>query len=228
MPSVIRADADTIAPSWRDHSAARGLLQRAQGAFQKWPEGFHGFHAALTVTLEGRERTGRALVGPRGEIEITLSDAAAQEWVRAVLAEIVAERTPRFFKDGDGRFPVAFEPATGADGLGPRLIVHRGDGTPIRYRLDERARLRECEREEEGQRRVETYESFCRATPGRVLPARRSTVFYDTSGIVRTELIEDTHRRVCHTWLPATRRVQISRLDATSIREARFDAHALL
>jgi len=220
-------------PSSVDDAAARILLQRAQGALQKWPEGFPGFRAELTVTLDGRERAGSALVGPRGEVEVALADEAARDWARALLGEVVAERMPRFFKDGDGRFPIAFEAspdASGADGLGPRLVVHRGAHgmPPVRYRIDERARLRECERIEGVHRRVETYESFCRATPGRVLPARRSAVVYDADGIVRTELVEDTHLRVCHTWLPATRRVQISRLDATSIREARFDAHALL
>jgi len=220
-------------PSSLDNAAARILLQRAQGALQKWPEGFPGFRADLTVTLDGRARAGSALIGPRGEVEVALADEAARDWARALLGEVVAERMPRFFKDGDGRFPIAFEPspdAPGADGLGPRLVVHRGAHgmPPVRYRIDERARLRECERVEGVHRRVETYESFCRATPGRVLPARRSTVVYDADGIVRTELVEDTHLRVCHSWLPATRRVQISRLDATTIREARFDAHALL
>jgi hypothetical protein len=64
--------------------------------------------------------------------------------------------------------------------------VHRGAHglPPVRYRIDERARLRECERVEGIHRRVETYESFCRATPGRVLPARRSIVVYDADGIV--------------------------------------------
>ena len=184
------------------------------------------------VTLDGRERAGSALVGPRGEVELEIADGAARDWANAVLAEIVAERAPRFFKDGDGRFPIAFEAPLDAAGGGPgsRLVVHRGAHglSPIRYQLDERARLRECERVERGERRVETYESFCRATPGRILPSRRSTVVYDADGLVRTELVEDTHVRVSHTWLPATRWMQTSRLDTTVVREARFDAHTLL
>jgi hypothetical protein len=183
------------------------------------------------VTLDGRERAGAALVGPRGEVEVELADDAARDWANAVLAEIVAERVPRFFKDGDGRFPIAFEaPDTAAgDREGPRLVVHRGVHglSPIRYEIDERARLRACERIERGERRVETYESYCRATPGRVLPARRSTVVYAADGLVRTELVEDRHLRVSHTWLPAARWMQISRLDTTAVREARFDAHTL-
>ena len=184
------------------------------------------------MTLDGRERAGSALVGPRGEVEVEISDEAARDWANAVLAEIAAERVPRFFKDGDGRFPIAFEAPLDAAGGGPgsRLVVHRGVHglAPIRYELDERARLRACERSERGERRVETYESFCRATPGRILPARRSTVVYDAHGLVRTELVEDTHLRVSHTWLPATRWMQTSRLDTTVVREARFEAHTLL
>ncbi|HEU5191350.1 MAG TPA: DUF3386 family protein [Methylomirabilota bacterium] len=212
MLSVIRTDHGTAAPtapSPPEDAAARILLQRAQGAIQKWPEGFPGFRARLLVTLDGRERAGSALVGPQGEVEVEISDEAARDWANAVLAEIAAERVPRFFKDGDGRFPIAFEAPLDAAGGGPgsRLVVHRGVHglAPIRYELDERARLQACERVERGERRVETYESFCRATPGRILPARRSTVVYDAHGLVRTELVEDTHLRVSHTWLPATR-----------------------
>jgi len=234
--SAIRTNHGTTAPtvpSLLEDGAARILLQRAQGAIQKWPEGFPGFRSRLVVTLDGRERAGSALVGPRGEVEVTIADEAARDWAKAVLVEIVVERVPRFFKDGDGRFPIAFETSpAAADGAAPGtcLVVHRGAHglSPIRYRIDERARLRECERVERGERRVETYESFCRATPGRVLPARRSTVVYDIEGLVRTELVEDTHLRLSHTWLPATRWMQISRLDTTAVREARFDAHTLL
>ena len=104
------------------------------------------------MTLDGRERAGSALVGPRGEVEVEISDEAAREWANAVLAEIAAERVPRFFKDGDGRFPIAFEAPLDAPGGGPgsRLVVHRGAHglSPIRYELDERARLRACERVE--------------------------------------------------------------------------------
>ena len=232
MPSALCTDHGTAGPSRLEDATARMLLQRAQGAIQKWPEGFPGFRARLVVTLDGRERTGSALVGPRGETRVEIGDDAARDWASAVLAEIAAERVPRFFKDADGRFPIAFEePLDSAGGApSPRLVVHRGAHglSPIRYQLDERARLRECERVECGERRVETYERFCRATPGRVLPARRSTVIYDADGLVRTELVEDTHLRVSHTWLPATRWMQISRLDTTVVREARFDAHALL
>jgi hypothetical protein len=222
--------AEPLSAPLADDRAARALLQQAQGAIQKWPEGFPGFRARLTVALDGRERSGWALVGPGGEIEVDLEADVARDWVRAVLAELTAERMPRFFKDGDGRFPIAFDPAASEDGQGSRLVVQRGAHglSPIAYRIDERARLRQCELTDHGLRLVHTYETFCRATPGRVLPARRSIVAYDADALVRTEVIEDTHRRVCHTWLPARRWVQVSELDARSVREARFDAHTLL
>jgi hypothetical protein len=36
----------------RDDAMARARLQRAQGAFQKWPAGFCGFEAALTCETD--------------------------------------------------------------------------------------------------------------------------------------------------------------------------------
>ncbi len=210
----------------RDDARARALLQRAQGTIQKWPECFAGFHARLTVAAEGREHVGWALVGAGGIIEVDLADGGARDWAGAFLGEIVAERTPSFFKDGDGRFPITFDGSARDE----CLLVHHADAgrTPLRYRLDPRGRL--AQREESGPagHQVHTYEAFVRATPGRVLPVRRSIVIYDAGRIVRTELVEDAHHCVRHAWLPAARRLHVSHLDATTVRWARLDDHVLL
>ena len=47
-----------------DDPGARMLLQRAQGALQKWPEGFTGFRARVTVGEEGHECSGGVIVRP--------------------------------------------------------------------------------------------------------------------------------------------------------------------
>jgi hypothetical protein len=213
--------------SLRDDRRARALLQRAQGALQKWPEGFTGFRARLTVAAEGLEHAGWATVRAGGAVDVDVADDGSRNWLGTFLAEIVAERTPSFFKDGDGRFPITFDEAARDPGE-EWLLVHHGPAAPLRYRLDARGRL--CQREESGAagHHVRTYEAFVRATPGRVLPVRRSTVIYEAGRIVRSELVEDAHCCVRHAWLPAGRRLHVSHLDATTLRWARLEDHALL
>ena len=47
-----------------DDVLARSLLQRAQGATQKWPEGFRGFRARVRCRALGREAVGVVTVQP--------------------------------------------------------------------------------------------------------------------------------------------------------------------
>ena len=213
-----------------DDPGARMLLQRAQGALQKWPEGFTGFRARVTVGEEGHECSGGVIVRPGLAIEVDLGDCVERDWARELLETIVAERTPRFFKDGDGRHPISFGPADD-DLAGRTVLVHRGADGPVglRYVIDAAGRLRYREERDADGRRVHTsYEAYTRATPGRVLPVRVATTVYEAERILRTELAEDTHCRVRDAWLPVGRRIQVSRLDGTRIQWARLEGHALL
>ena len=126
-----------------DDGAARILLQRAQGAFQKWPEFFGGFRARLAVNAAGSERSGWVEVGPDGAVEVALADADLSAWARTTLEALAAERRPAFFKDHDGRFPIAFDEDGPADTLGHLVVVRRGEFGDIRYRIDDRARVRQ-------------------------------------------------------------------------------------
>lgn len=77
-----------------------------------------------------------AVAGGR-DLAIDLAMPAFHDVVRARLLAHVDERTPRFFKDGDGRYAVRAEPAPD----GERWIrVERPDAT-VRYRLDARGRI---------------------------------------------------------------------------------------
>ena len=210
----------------RDDAEARLLLQRAQGAFQKWPEVFGGFRARLTVDTAAREAVGAVRVGARGEVILDLSDSLLAGWALHALQSLVAERIPCFFKDGDGRFPIAFDGH--ADGArGRRVVVQRarhglGD---IRYEIDERARVRGRAAVEGDELHVHTYESFARATPGRLLPRARSTSVSRHGRVLRRELLEDAHARVGDVWLPLERRVQVSALEGTLVWRLRLHDH---
>src|SRR5918994_1892965 len=129
------------APIPADDAGARRLLQQAQGAFQKWPEGFAGFTAIAHVRVRARAATGIVAVHPYASLEADFGDPECREAVAAFVARIVCERTPCFFKDGDGRFPVTFDTGDGDHGA-RRIIVH-SPPRPCRYRIDATGRLRE-------------------------------------------------------------------------------------
>jgi hypothetical protein len=97
-----------IALSLQDDALARRLLQRAQGAFQKWPEGFTDCRAQLQCQTSGQKASNWVQVLPRQRVEVYLPDAGLRRLVQTMLACLVDERTPRFFKDGDGRYPITF------------------------------------------------------------------------------------------------------------------------
>jgi hypothetical protein len=103
--------------------------------------------------------------GREPAVELEPSDIRAR--IRARLIELAEERTPRFFKDGDGQFAVYPEP----DPEGERWIRVERPGCATRYRLDPRGRIAEIERVERERQSLTVIEEYARATPGRVLPA---------------------------------------------------------
>src|SRR5262245_40980068 len=91
-----------------DDPVARCLLRRAQGALQKWPEGFRGFRASVRCEESDGVVVGRVTVMALGQVEVACDDPALRAQLHDMLRTIALERTPRFFDHGDGRFPVSF------------------------------------------------------------------------------------------------------------------------
>lgn len=56
----------------------------------------------------GHAAAGTVSVFTGGRVELDLGDAALAAWARDALAAISSSRTPQFFKDGEGRFPISF------------------------------------------------------------------------------------------------------------------------
>ena len=213
----------------QDDALARRLLQRAQGAFQKWPEGFAGFRAQIQCWTSGQNVSGWVQVSPGQGVEVHLPDAELHCLVQTMLVRLVDERTPRFFKDGDGRYPITLD-AEHRHPFGKRIQVHRRDGERLAYWIDTAGRIRYVEREVEGKRMVTTFEEYTRAMPGRVLPTRVTTAWFDIeSGVcIRAETIVATHCRVNYVWLPATQQVTITGINVTKSVLLALDAHTLL
>lgn len=207
-------------------ASAWGVLQRAQGFVQKWPEGFRGYRARVRGDGSDGTREGVVVVACGPDPSVDLELPGLHDLLRARLVEHADERTPRFFKDGDGRFTVRAE----ADTDGERWIRVERPEVTVRYRLDARGRIQVVQRFEPEREIRTVIEEYARATPGRVLPARRRTTTHDRwtgACLAREELVE-THCRIEHVWLPT--RWELMAETAAGSRALRLEvfAHQLL
>ena len=190
-----------------DDRLARCLLRQAQGIFQKWPEGFGGFRASIACQTVGGSVSGVVTVAADGHVAVDCDEPIVRTSVRDTLATIARDRMPRFFDEGDGRFPISF--ADTGDASPCRVVhVHAPFGT-LRYHIDPKGRVLAIDRIAHGLRSVTAFQGFTRTTPGRVLPTETVTSTWDvaTGTLLRSESVHDSHRRVEHVWLPSTRRI---------------------
>ena len=190
-----------------DDRLARCLLRQAQGVFQKWPEGFGGFRASIACQTSDGSVGGRVTVGPHGDVAVDCDDAVIRARLHDMLATIALDRTPRFFDDGDGQFPISFAEAGNSS---PCRIVHvHARPGALRYQIDAKGRVLGIERVAHGLRAVTTFAAFVRTTPGRVLPTETVMSTWDVASgtLLRSESLHDSHRRVEHVWLPSSRRI---------------------
>jgi hypothetical protein len=74
------------------------------------------------------------------------------------------------------------------------------------------------------------FEEYVRTAPGRVLPIRLTTAWFDvTSGThLGSELVSDTHSRVAHVWLLASRHIVRTGRNGIQTLRLELDDHMLL
>jgi hypothetical protein len=199
-------------------------LQRAQGAVQRWPEGFPGFSAQVRCHGSDREATGVVRLGPRGA-HADVSDPGLRPVVWRFLRWTAFLCTPRFFKDGDGRFTIE----GGDDDADSRVIVVRRPEGELRYRLDDKGRLHRVERTAHGLRFVTGVAEYVRASPGRVLPVRLTVRAEHTATgrLLACDDITDAWIRVDHVWLPASRRATCHRRAGDGTVVIELERHTL-
>ena len=194
-------------PAIANDAVARNLLRRAQGAFQKWPEGFAGFRARVLGETATGAREGQVVFAASSGIDVECADPALRAQLFGLMRSVVTQRTPCFFDDGDGRFPICFAERP-ADSPWRPIDVRSRFGEQ-RYWIDPSGRVRRVERAVRGIRTLTVFEELARTSPGRVLPTVTTISILDEARGVRlwSETLSDTHRRVEHVWLPAGRRI---------------------
>jgi hypothetical protein len=219
----------TIEPAVDVGARARAMLQRARGLWQKWPETFHGFHAMLRCARGGHEVRGEARVLPGAVVEIHLPDRELEPWAKATLGEISEARTPRFFKDGDGRFPIVLE-AGPSDAVGRVLRVERPDGSWRRYWIDGKGRIHQEEHVAGDRGTMRIFTAYVRTMPGRILPTQVTHAVRDlTSGLLlESGEVEEVHCQIESAWLPRAYRAMSLREGIASETHLELGCHVVL
>jgi hypothetical protein len=191
-----------------DDPKAREALRRAFEKTARWPQGFKGFTADLTVNMNGKEFRGPLTVkGPR-EVSVQLGDEDVQKWAHDQLAMIAVHRGPRTFEDSDGKYTLTMKD----DGhpLGTRLDIH---GSHSFYRVkDDRITQINRTMSHPGMASfaftINVEESA--VTQDNKNLTTKYTVYYfspEDGKLKNVESFTDTHVRVGAADLPATRRI---------------------
>jgi hypothetical protein len=216
-------------PTIADDPKAREALRLAFENTARWPQGFKGFTADLTVNINGKEFRGPLTVkGPR-EVLVQLSDGDVQKWVQEQLAMIAVHRGPRTFEESDGKYTLTME----EDGhpLGVRLDIH---GSHSFYRLKDN-RITQINRtmSHPGMApfafTINVEESA--VTQDKKHLTTKYTVYYfspDDGKLKNVESFTDTHVRVGAADLPATRRIIAFEKGSVSVKSLTLTGHQLL
>src|SRR6185312_12565838 len=182
-----------------DDPKAREALRLAFENTARWPQGFKGFTAELTVNINGREFHGPVTVkGPR-EVSVQLSDGEVQKWAQDQLAMIAVHRGPRTFDESDGKYTLTME----EDGhpLGARLDIH---GSHSFYRVKDH-RITQI---------------------NRTMSHPNMAPFAFTINV--EESFTDTHARIGAADLPATRRIIAFENGSVVVKSFALSRHQLL
>ncbi|MHC9062615.1 DUF3386 family protein [Nitrospira sp. CMX1] len=216
-------------PTVADDPQARDLLRRAFEATARWPQGFQGFTADLTVNVNGKETAGSILVKSPREVSVQLTDGDIQKWAQEQLGMIAVHRGPRSFDESDGKYTLTME----EDGhpLGVKLTIH---GSNSYYRLKDN-RITQINRKmaHPGMNpfafTINVEESA--VTKDHKNLTTKYTVYYysPTDGtLTNVESFTDTHIRISACDLPATRRIITYESNQVVVKQLTFTNHTVL
>jgi len=216
-------------PTVADDPKARDLLRRAFDRTARWPTGFGGFTADLTININGATTSGTVTVKSPRDVSVMLGDANVQTWVQEQLGMIAVHRGPRSFEESDGKYALTME----EDGhpLGTKLVIH---GSNSFYRLkDDRITQINRKMAHPGMAPFAftiNVEDSATTPDGKSLTTKYSVYYYSPEGgqLTNVESFTDTHVRVGSSDLPATRRMISFAKGEVLVKQLTFSNHALL
>ena len=210
----------------KDDPQARELLRRAFEKTSRWPADFKGFAADLTLNVDGKEVKGNVIVKSSQDVVVSLNDPDLQKWATNTIAMIAVHRGPRTFDQSDGKSVLTLEPES-SHPLGQTIRIH--DMLASHYRIKD-DRITQINRTMGPMKFIINVEDSTLTQDSKYLTTRY-TVFYfnpQDGKLTNVESFSDTHVRIGHADLPASRRIISAENGGASVRILNFSNHRLL
>lgn len=189
----------------QDDPKARELLKRAFEKTSRWPDGFGGFEADLSINVNGEVTTGKVTVKSSKEVEVSLPNEDLQKWAQGQISMIATHRGPRNFDESDGKYNLSFAGEENHP-QGPRLSLGDTMGSTYRVKDD---RITQINRKMPYIAFTINVEDSAVTQDDKFLTTRYTVYYFSPKdgSLTNVESFSDTHARVGAADLPSTRRI---------------------
>lgn len=217
-----------------DDPVARRLVQETHRRMYKWPVGFGGYRARLSLNDDGRIEIGTVSLVPRKDTTVELPgvDPALQEWVRERLWTQGMHLAYVPFEEGDGKYVLSFDP--GEDPAMPhprgRRVLLTGGRLDSWYRIKDRQYTQIGRITPMTERRINTIERYDVAPNGQQYSSHYVMTYFTLDGrsVIVMESYVNEYIEVQSLWLPLHRRVAYGDQGKVKTRVIELSNHEVL
>ena len=184
---------------------ARELLRRAFEKTSRWPDGFGGFEADLSINVNGNVTKGKVTVKSSKEVEVSFPNEDLKKWAQGQISMIATHRGPRNFDESDGKYSLSFAGEENHP-QGPRIRI--GDSMGSTYRIKD-DRITQINRKMPYVAFTINVEDSAFTQDDKYLTTRYTVYYFSPKdgSLSNVESFSDTHVRMSDADLPATRRI---------------------
>lgn len=208
MKPVLQEDVRRV-----DDPAVRSLVRDAHSRMYKWPAGFDGYRAHVSLNDEGRIFTGTVMLIPRKDTIVDLlgADPETQDWVRERLWTQGMHLAHSPFEESDGKYILSFEPDDNPATPHPRgrKVLLTGGRLDSWYRIKDQQYTQIGRLTPMAERRVNTIERYDLAPDGRQYSSHYVMTYFTLDGqsVIGMESYVNEYIDVQGIWLPLRRRI---------------------
>jgi len=210
----------------QDDPKARELMRQAFEKTSRWPAGFGGFEADLSINVNGEVTTGKVTVKSSKEVEVSLPNEDLQKWAQGQISMIATHRGPRNFDESDGKYNLSFAGQENHP-QGPRINL--GDPMNSSYRVKD-SRITQINRKMPYVAFTINVEDSALTQDDKYLTSRYTVYYFSPKdgSLSNVESFSDAHTRVGNADLPATRRIISYEKGEMVTRTMTFENHKTL